>query len=1019
MPLGQNGENMIEFKCTCGNTLSLDETTEDRVKCQYCNKISNLQKALNPEQYEILLSARENTKGYYDKIIKDYESGNSEPLKNAIHRVISKTDLKGYYVDYWFDCIFATVGIAIKKGDSGTVEILKAHARNFDNKHSSHNSGDRRLYNDLVFLYPEILNDAEWKIELVRAKSDPTELLRLQESALKRVKENKNSALIISIVNVLAASPEEFKDFGNNFLNTILEDKTITNDILTVEFFSKAKGSFFARKLKKYVTETYKDKEVILKDTPVWNNAEEAKHKKKKKIIIIASSVSFAIIAVIGSLLIFLNSTNKKTIELEGSGIVNIVYSKTPDLSAYTIAYEKYNGTRVTVPVSAEMLSGYDGEKLGVQNATITYKDMTFEVTVDIKAFELETPQAYVSGNLLTWERIEHADEYYIYFSENANAVDSALGAKVEDIFFDLSTVNIGSTFYAKVSSVSKSYKYADSQRSDIVTVKKLHAPDAIVYDKENSKFTWNTVEGAEYYAVTVNGNTISNIQTTEYSYSMESGTTEISVSAFPSEENVIKSVSETKSFYKLSPVSGFTYADNIITWVAESEAVLFNIYRDGQLIKENHSGKAFDASSWEKGVHTVKIEAVADTLTKIDSESYERKIHIGEKLVCASGKLTWSSLGGTSFDVYVDGEKVASDLISAEREISSFGLSVGEHKIYVVVKDNDSISETVTLKRLATPTLLLSNQILTVSENTAGFELKVNGIVYNGEYNDIIAGLTNVGNHTITAVNKAESSSEIDSDTVTLTLTKLSAPSISVVDGALYSGSVTSLSWFVDGAPIESIALLTAGEHTVYAKTKATEADQIDSESSNVLTVTKLPTPTLTYASTPTKNIICNFPGHNAEDYSGKGNIVYYRKTEAGEEPFDIGNLNNLSGLNEITAVYKSITDNVLSSEISNMVSVVATNIKLKVVTSGNRLTAILEEGEVGLSYEIDVKWFDTSGQFDELSYPKTEFTSTRAEKAISIVRSGKTATRIEIVVRIIATDGSTTDTLSYVWTK
>ncbi len=1013
---------MITVNCPkCGAAADIDEKREESVVCKHCKTVITLEKAA-PEKYKELIDAREKTEQRYKNILKDYEGGNDAPLKNAMHKIISSTDTEDFNINRWFDFIFDAVNIGIKKKDVTNLEILKAHARKFDDAFSDYNASDRRLYDSLVFLHPEILNDSEWKVEFEKASADKADVQLLKNNILKCVKEKKEPKLLISVLNVLSASQAEFKDIGEEFLNSILDDEEIAN-ILSVSFFKKARGGNFAKKLKKYVSSTFKEAEVILKDTLVWNNAEKVQKQRKNQKIIIASSVlGIAAVAVL-VFMIIKNSIVMSSVELQkpsgNSATIKIVYGETPDLSGYAITYREMDGDEKKVQVTSEMLSGYDKEKVGTQAAKITFKKRTFDVNIEIVPRQLEKTTVYVSDNKLTWDRVANAEGYYIYFSKNSPAPGDPKHATIEDksantpLVFDLTSVDMDNEFYATVVAYNDTNKYNDSVKADAIKVTKLSAPSGVIYDKETGTLKWNAVGGADHYTVEINGETIPNVSGNELALTLRPGDNDISITAHPTEQNVIMSVSKV-NIHKLLPVESMAYAGNTITWVANSQSSLYNIYvynGSGVLEAEAQSGtKACDVSSLVSapGLYTVKIEVDSNSLEKVTSDIAEFKIYIGTKIEINEGKIKWSAFGGVSYDIYVNGEKFDS-LSTTEINISEIATAAGEYKIYLVV-NNAGISETVTVKKLAAPTLSVQNQMLKVSGLTASYEFRVDGILFRGEYSDIFNGLTAAKDYVITVVNKATEDNEIDSDTASITVTRLETPMIEVFDGelyvngALYENGNSAFTWYIDGV-IKAPSLITPGTHTIYAVATGSEENQLSSANSNELTVTKLSAPVLAYEKTPVRKLTCT-----PETVTG-GTVKYYINGKEG-----VLDLNNLSGPNEITARFVATAKNVLNSELSNMVAVVTTNVKHEVTKSGsNKIKVLLTEADPSLSYRIVFKWYtggtEPAGTKD---WGKKAFTGTAAYQDQTIY-SG--VTKIEVTIEIYASDGSINDVLTATW--
>ncbi len=599
-----------------------------------------------------------------------------------------------------------------------------------------------------------------WKVEFEKARENKSDLTLLQNNIIKCVKEKNEPRLIVNVVNVLAKYSSDFKDIGEEFLNSILDDEEIAK-ILNVQFFKKAKGRNFAKRLKVYVGATFKDAEVILRDTLVWNNAEKVRKQRKNKMIIIISSVAAAIAIAVSSILIYLNSADKDSIDLEkGESIIDIVHDQDPDLTGYTIVFTKKDGTVERVAVTPDMLSGYDKDTMGIQQANITYMGKTFEVTVEIHPSKLKKTEVSVSGYTLTWNRVANAQGYYIYFLNTSGALGEAEYATVDDIdgnatlVYDLTTVDKGSTtFYATVVAFSNTKDkngvkiYEDSDRATEIAVTKLSAPDNVKYS--DGKLTWDPVAGAVCYSVTKNGKTInSDIALTELVFKLDEGDNNITVSAIPAEPGVIMSVT-SKTVHKLKPIDAgsIAYIGNSITWTASSGSNYYNVYIDdgagGNFTKvaSAQSGRIFNLPSLDTGVYTIRIEVAANTLNEVNSDPFsitvtrladpvitvnDGEFFVNGNPLSEAPKLSW----------YVDG--ALTETLSA--------MPAGEHRIYAVARANSegelvsltSGSNAITVIKLRSPELNYSSTpkrtITCTPETVEGGTLKYYKVFASGE---------------------------------------------------------------------------------------------------------------------------------------------------------------------------------------------------------------------------------------------------------------------------------------------
>ena len=997
---------MITVNCPkCGAAADMDEKREESIVCKHCKTVITLEKAA-PEKYKELIEAREKTEQRYKNILKEYESGNDSLLKNAMHKVISRTDTEDFNTNRWFDFIFDAVNIAIKKKDTTNIEILKAHARRFDDAFSDYNENDRRLYDSLVFLHPEILSDSEWKVEFEKASADKADIQLLQNNILKCVKEKNEPKLLISVLNVLSESQEEFKYIGEEFLNNILDDEDIAK-ILSVSFFKKARGGNFAKKLKKYVSSTFKEAEVILKDTLVWNNAEKVQNQRKKQKIIIVSSVLTIAAAAVLVFMLIKNSIVTSSVELKkpsgNSAIIKIVYGESPDLTGYTVEYKEMDGDAKSVQVTSDMLSGYDKEKMGNQNAKITFRKKTFDVNIEIVAKQLEKTAASISDNKLIWDRVANAAGYHIYLTKSSASQGEQKYATVEDatgnaaLVFDLSGIdNMGTEFYASVVAYSNTEKYSDSERSDFITVKKLAAPSNIVFD--NGKIKWDAVEGADHYTLQIGAETIRNINTNEQAVTLSLGDNSITVTAFPSAQDIVMSV-KTANIHKLAPVQSVAYSKGKVTWTAGSGASLYNVYCNGSPVEGYNGGTAIDVSTWAAGVYTIKVEVASSSASTVTSEPVEQKVYVGAAVTVSAGRVDWSALGGASYNVYVNGALHSEATIEQSKNIADLISAAGSYDIYVVM-GGDTVSETITLTKLHAPAVSIVNQVLTVTNNMSSCEFGVDGVKFDGAYGDILATLDTPKEYVITAVNKAENELQIDSDTVSVTVRRLATPTVKVEGGELYvnnekfDGQNASVKLYSDKmGEIRNPSLITDGDHVIYAQIVATAPNEINSFNSDSITATKLSRPVLTYAK-ESKTLTCSATPSNAT-------LTYYNKGVPGFNPDSIS---SLTGANSITAQFMANGTNVLNSEISNTVEIVISNISVRLERNGTTVKAILENGEAGIKFDVKFIWYTSeSSETPVGDVPKSgEFTGTSAFVTTSV------ASLYKKVVAIVTIQGS-----------
>lgn len=239
-----------------------------------------------------------------------------------------------------------------------------------------------------------------------------------------------------------------------------------------------------------------------------------------------------------------------------------------------------------------------------------------------------------------------------------------------------------------------------------------------------------------------------------------------------------------------------------------------------------------------------------------------------------------------------------------------------------------------------------------------------------------------------------------------TLTVKRLSVPTLSVsggelyVNGAIYNAEEHQLS--VDGATASTVT--PGNHHTVKVKLKAKNENELDSGYSEELTVTKLQAPTLTYDKT-TNTLTCTPTPENAT-------LKYYNSKNGNKTEWN-GDVSSLSGSNEITAKFTTDAENTLNSESSTAVSIVRSNVKIdKISVTDTSITVKLSGGEKDLDFKISVSWSSEGKSQKTFKFKGSEMSCT-------LTKDTTAETSAVVTVTILASDGSTVDTITQNWYK
>ena len=159
------------------------------------------------------------------------------------------------------------------------------------------------------------------------------------------------------------------------------------------------------------------------------------------------------------------------------------------------------------------------------------------------------------------------------------------------------------------------------------------------------------------------------------------------------------------------------------------------------------------------------------------------------------------------------------------------------------------STSLSIDFRRLPTPVLSFANGSIQTENKEAGIEYYKDGVVFSGNVSDI----TDAGTYVITAKNIHQNEYEIDSAlSQSLSLKKLALPTISVDGGQLKvegKPEENNVQYYLDGELFNGNlnAITEPGTHVITAKVLGL-ANQIDSQTSNSVTVRKLEAPTISF---------------------------------------------------------------------------------------------------------------------------------------------------------------------------
>ncbi len=246
-----------------------------------------------------------------------------------------------------------------------------------------------------------------------------------------------------------------------------------------------------------------------------------------------------------------------------------------------------------------------------------------------------------------------------------------------------------------------------------------LQAPKLI---QEDTKFSWDAINGSNGYQVVVRANsTIGAIisdetifeTTFEFDTELTAGTYYIQVRAKGNGETTTNSTYSTKIFkYHVLDTTTITYDKTqlLVSWTAVENAEYYTVQVDGSTLVENTTELQCSIASVNAGSHSITVKAVKDgwltssisiNITK-DNLSTPKEFSVQYSLSDEGYVFSWNNVNYAEvYRIYVDGEHYATiDKMTSSSSIKTTYVYKDEfwangdstHKISVAAYDNDTV---------------------------------------------------------------------------------------------------------------------------------------------------------------------------------------------------------------------------------------------------------------------------------------------------------------------------------------
>ena len=382
------------------------------------------------------------------------------------------------------------------------------------------------------------------------------------------------------------------------------------------------------------------------------------------------------------------NGNEQPVVSVNGSGISWVTRSGTVKVTVkgpkgFTALEQDVNGQNMAVNFGSAPAGDYEITVIdGSKSTTVYYRNKALD----------RVSRFSVDGSVLRYDGVANATRYYISVvcgNEKHNHAYIDNDNKLYFDFTDCTMVREGIKFVV----TAHADGYADSVSEEYVCIKELAKVEGFAYDKASGKLSWNSVENARSYVITVNGKATA-LTVNEYSFKeYAKGEYEIKVSAFA--KGYAESVASEYSLVKneLSTPSNVKLANSVLSWDGvegaqnytvrvgnteyEAEGTSYDLSgiamveaQDYEIVVRANAASASENSAWSD-VLDARYHALKDSLTYrenkvrwtavIGAEKYEVKVNNGAAKIIEDGSveamLTLTKRGVNEITVrYYDG---------------------------------------------------------------------------------------------------------------------------------------------------------------------------------------------------------------------------------------------------------------------------------------------------------------------------------------------------------------------------
>lgn len=525
---------------------------------------------------------------------------------------------------------------------------------------------------------------------------------------------------------------------------------------------------------------------------------------------------------------ITIDSTNVKVSKFtEGINTIK-VESYVNYLRTYTLSAETYTFNKLSDPINidvkdnvitfdaiagAEYYNVYiDGQDLGKVYRPELYYDFTDTnlSNITIKAYgngvnivnsntvshiieRLKAPDIYIENYniVFTHDNFEHVENYVLYIGNKEIIVNVGNTYELNKYDFTYQT-----NVYARA--VAKKGLKLNSKNSNALTIEVLNSPKNLYYENETNKIIFDSVPNSLSYEVTINGLSIGNKLTNEFTFSSKSfvvGENTITIKAIGNNKTIYDSEKVEFKLTKLAQATNFKIYEDKLSFNEVLEATNYEI----TIKKETYN--------IEIGLFEYDFSNLSNDQISIRSISSNNKVIYSDPIDVRVSRLIRPTISITNEEITItnNSQDVLRYLLYIDNTEIDLGLNktyqidstefVDSKNVYVVAISNSdlilnskpsnslNISKIIDVENLRYDKM---NEEITFDlvDGITTYELTINGeliILQSNKYNirkdEFKEGITEV---TVKAISDDET--KLDSNISVLELTKLGKVSITEI---------------------------------------------------------------------------------------------------------------------------------------------------------------------------------------------------------------------------------------------